>query len=426
MTQLIKSFQLPLSANVLVVFSLGSTLILPNGHAYGTLIFSLFGIFLILYRRLPSLHFFGRPLLATASFFFIHASIMIWHGEPIKEFEYLAPFVFLPLVVIGLFSVNVRPESVWVGLMIAAITAGLLPLIQMLLADGPQRFSGLMSNPIPYGNVCVLLATACLVGLSTFARQSSSLVKTGLVLGLALALVGTLLSGSKGGWLSIALTWPLLLVWAFRQMQFRQALFVIALLAIVGSTAAFSPSSTMLERLKQGGQAALALATHLISGNEVKRMPDDGSVGVRAAMWRHALQGPVLENPVLGVPRAQLRASQREAVEQGKEPSLRKDWAHLHNDSVDVLATKGIVGLAALIGLWGGWLSFFVKQYRRAMNPTYQGLALVGFLVLVQLAEFSMSGSQLRYLSVSIFSGFLMVVIAACLNFDRPNAKQAV
>jgi O-antigen ligase len=120
------------------------------------------------------------------------------------------------------------------------------------------------------------------------------------------------------------------------------------------------------------------------------------SLSVRLELWRGGLM-LVREHPWVGLDTPAYKRRMRAWVAEGKlSPAVftPPEPPHLHNDLLQVLVTRGVLGLAAWIGILLAPLGFFWAQLRRAWADAAgppSAPALAGLLLVLAYASFGLT-----------------------------------
>jgi O-antigen ligase len=365
------------------------------------------------------------------------------------------------------------PRALWLGAATGALASLVLVAVQGLWL-GVARPGGWM-NPITFGDLALCLALLSLAGAIDATRAA---VRWGAALGVLAGVAASLLTGSRGGWLMLALLalWPLL-SWLPRLPGWLSALvrrrpawrgslalqprlptqlraqavphlppalprvaslrvaLAMPLLAVALAALAYAvPQTGVRDRIAIGvSDVRLVLA-----GN---RAPT--SLSVRLELWRGALM-LVREHPWTGLATPDYKRRMRAWVAEGKlAPNVfaPPEPPHLHNDVLQVLVTRGAIGLAAWIGILLAPLGFFWTRLRQAHaqpagppGPAYAA-ALAGLLLVLAYASFGLTEVIFWSMKANVFYAlmvFLLMgwVLAAELDADhaaaRAGAGQAV
>lgn len=270
------------------------------------------------------------------------------------------------------------------GIAAAALTAAAISLHAALILHEPRVF-GFRGhwNAVPFGNFALLLGLLSLLAAAMPRERPGIYLR--LTAGVAClgGLTASLLSGSRGGWLSLPLLLPAL-AWLSPPPQRQRWIGSIAGLGLVAAIA--------LAALP-GARLRLTDAVDEIRGYHAN--PDavaamSTSSGQRLAMWTWGL-ARFREHPLLGFGIANFPRERAAAVARGELPPAVESLklANVHNELIGSLAGAGIVGAASLIGFWLlGWRYF---RRRLAGSADQRYFAACGLLVLLATGLFSMT-----------------------------------
>jgi O-antigen ligase len=323
---------------------------------------------------------------------------------PAHSTDWPIPLPFWPLLAAALLVWLLRyPPGVrvfWVAVCCGSLGAGSIALHERLVL-GKSRASNDL-NAIPFGNLSLLLGGLSLLALLWCLRRghARSLMLSCLALLAGLSgILGSLLSGTRGGWLAL----PFLLVLWFRTS--RDLLpnvwryISVGLVALVITGAALLPGSNVAPRLAE----AVSEAQQFLAGEA------RGSVGLRLEMWR----GGVMlwsEKPLLGYGEGGVVGRIHALIADGQLSPRIQRFDQLHSDIIDTAARRGLVGVAMLLMLYGVPLWLFWRRLRSADSAEIQLMAGAGMMVCVAYIDFGLSQSMLR--DPVGLSGFLGLCIA--------------
>ena len=203
--------------NGLVFACLSLVLVMPGGPML--LALCLAGMGFWSYRDLGTdlAKVWGSPavrIMAMGLAIFVGVGIFmgIWYDYRLGHYEAYIPFLLSPLMLHGVLKARLQPAFLWMGAATAAVLAGALASYQSLvLLTG--RAMGAMNHPIIFGDLSVALACIALFGVLYFEQSKNQLwMRFFLSCGAAMGVWGSLLRGSKGGWLSLIMV-LLVFVW---------------------------------------------------------------------------------------------------------------------------------------------------------------------------------------------------------------------
>jgi len=317
-------------------------------------------------------------------------------------------------------------STLWWGVTAGAVAA--LPFVgyQRVVLEIPRPGGWL--NPITFGDLALCL---CLVALAAaidyrHSTRKAILPAIGAVAGLA-AMIAT---GTRGGWIALALAAILFLTYARLLKSRRVRLLVVGSFALFASTF-FIPATGMAQRV---GQGIYDVQTWMDGGSAFS------NVGIRLELWSGA-RYLIEEKPLFGRDPGTVRQGLRQLVEQGKLQDVVLAPDHLHNDALQAMATGGVFGLAAWIGILAAPFVFFARALGRGayrgespLSPQAAQMfapALAGMLVVLSYFSFgltevifwSLKGSMFYALMVFLLMGFCLNAKAANVNLDNKHGQ---
>ncbi|WP_436231668.1 O-antigen ligase family protein [Aeromonas hydrophila] len=163
-------------------------------------------------------------------------------------------------------------------------------------------------------------------------------VKTLSLIALASSLLALYLSQSRGVWLALGVVISYLLIYKaiFKPWKYS----AIALLFVIGIGGVYHTSTLVQNRL----------AAAVSDINSMKNGSYNSSWGLRVIAWKSAWLG-FLDSPLIGVGSDGFRGVKEQQVSQGLVSPLVLDTAlaHAHNQYMQNLIIRGVVGLLALM-----------------------------------------------------------------------------
>lgn len=309
------------------------------------------------------------------------------------------------LLVVPLYFILRRAQpsagALWYGVTCGALLAGLVAMDQVwwqILLGAEGRAHGTV-NPIIFGNMSLLLAALSLASLGYFAQQHRALVVLPL-LSTVMGMAASFLSGSRGGWLALPALAVVFLWYARRRMQAWQYLAIGGGLIILCAVVYYAPQSSVRTRIDSASQEfSDYFSKHLVST----------SIGARLEMSKAALL-VFREHPLLGAGMGGFARETQELIGAGRLDASIAAFNHPHNEYVAALATRGMVGLASLLLLFGIVAKFFYDLTQQAQARTRM-FGLAGLIVVVCYAHFGITGDTFdRTLPITFFT-FLVAVL---------------
>lgn len=359
----------PLPLDWVLVFSLAVAVVLPDGPKFGLILFGLWGLYLTATRRsgnLGLLEFWSASgaIRATgfmlAGFLAMSLLLLAYQQAGTGEYEHLIPFFLFPFACLALASQSVRKDFFAMGIGLGGLGSGLMALTEVLsradeLPINLLRAQGWMTNPVQFGNVCIFLSASCLVVLVTERLELTRLRRWVLFLGFSSALLGAILSGSKGSLLAFmvfsAYFLGLVLAW---QLVSRKVLVgaVTSLLFLLTVLVLVSP---LAERLRTFHGSVVTIASAVSSSNyqfNLEGLALDESASNRLAQYKIAIE-LIQANPWTGMTRSDIIQEQKRRIE-AQTPGFIQATRFIHSDYLDLLLNKGLWVFAVLTGFFLG------------------------------------------------------------------------
>ncbi len=339
---------------------------------------------------------------------FVGAGLFVgaWYGYRGGYYEAYVPFLLAPLMLHGVMTSRLQPGVLWLGAANAAILAGCLASYQSLvLVVG--RAQGAMNHPIVFGDLSVVLACIALFGVLYFEPSKQAVrVRAFLLFGAAMGVWASLLSGSKGGWLSIVMV---LFVFAWRVTSGRTLLWrmlgLVCIVALIVKAVLLAPEALVWGRL----QGVWGSAKHWFETGEVT----DWSVSIRLELWSYAWE-LFTQRPLLGWSGGEALSKLAEHlkpfnVPEGIAPVFENDLLHF-------AAVAGLVGVLSVLGLYAGLFFGFWQFKNRTLGAQASAFVLLGMLLVVLIFEFGLTVNALgrnafRYALCSLSVLFLGLVL---------------
>jgi O-antigen ligase len=341
------------------------------------------------------------------NFGFIAACYVLRPAVGMGSVEKPARMFFAVSALMVVLAVRPSRRALWWGVTGGALAALLLAGWQraVLRLDRP----GGLINAITFGDLALCLALLALVAAVELrdSRRQWMLAALGALAGLG----ASILSGTRGSWIALALAAPVFARHA-RLLPGRRLPVLLAAGLALAASAWFVPALGVQARALQG---VADLRTWLDGGSAFS------AVGIRLELWKGAAM-LVAEHPLAGS--ANYKAEFARLVGEGRLDRVVMPMPHLHNDALQALVTGGIGGLLAWFAILAAPGAFFVRALRAAGGGPGSAPALAGLLLvlcyfgfgLTEVMFWSVKGSLFYALMVFLLTGF-------CLNAKEEIGK---
>jgi len=393
----------------------GVALWLPSGYGWGA-------VWLLLCALICVRGWWGRRLdPATLRLALLIALMALLWGidtgphpglaPPETTLKYLAALPCLAFAV----AAPPRPNALWAGLAVGGIGSGALALVQRY-GQHLDRAHGL-TNAVQYGDLSLLLGLMALGALALLWPARSWAWRMALGAGGLLGLLGSLLSQTRGGWLALLLAVPVAGVALARRGHAAQAGKLALLLAaalLLTWPLLHTELTARLERIGTEVQAYDA------------QRDADTSIGQRLEHWQLAARMGA-ERPLLGWGGAYMAEKERRVAAGQARPGVLQ-YAHAHNELLDMFAHRGLVGVALLLLYMLVPLAMFwptparVRGADGGIDQVRLALCLTGILLPLAYLGFGLTQVFFAHNSGHMFYLFMLVIVHAALT-DTARGK---
>lgn len=394
----------------IALFLLGALhLVVPSGYSIGAFLL----LFIGLYSLRPLSYFNTRLsvqdlwiLTALALFGLNGIFDALYHHASNSSYDKASRFLFAIPVYFALRKYPPRLEWLWAGLVTGSIATCILASWQFWGLQLPRATGH--THAIQFGNLSMLSGFFCLAGLGWAAQLSTQKKrKTWLILlalGAALGLLSSLLSGSRGGWISIPFV---LLILAKAYHSFFPIRFKISA-AFAAIALAIGLYHTPVLNIQDRVQAAFHDIELYQQGQTYT------SLGARFEMWKAALL-LAKERPFLGWGKDQMQPAMQALAAQGQVNAVVNEFNHAHNEFLDILAKRGLLGLLALGFMYLVPIRLFAS-YLSHPNLSTRALATAGMILPVAYMDFGLSQAFLSHNSGIMVYAFWLMVFWTCMR----------
>jgi len=339
-----------------------------------------------------------------------------WHDLKTMSIGFTSILIWCLMI-----SIRFRADYFWWGVVLCAISAGIYALIEVGLYGVTHRAVGSSGKWIMFGDVAMMSGVISIAAVSQF-RKYQSPVRLIPIAASVLGITASVLSGTRGAWLFFPLAAVIVLFFFYRKGRLQltwKTTAVISLLffGVLASAVAFTNATERLEK-------AYAEVHNYFT------QPSDAagrtSLGQRFEMWRAALDA-FKQAPIFGIGPghfddhlAELAAENRvnqqvaEAWVTGDEPHPH---SHAHNEFLNTLATRGLVGIITEALLFIFMINAFMNS-ARSEESMQSSVGLAGILLVSGYLIFSLSESVLYH---AITANFFFLCLVSLLYLSRKS-----
>jgi O-antigen ligase len=398
------------------VFLFGAlALCVPSGPNIAAAILTLVALVYGGIRPYPALNSHDRYFIAALlSYFGCVVAANLYHHLPLNSYDNPSRFLLAAPVLLLLLRFPVPQGYFWGGIALGAMGGAVLAISEYV-GQGQARASG-YHNAIQFGDIAILFACLLLAGLR-WAHQHSKAMLLFLMLGVGAGVLVSLLSGARGGWLALPLAVGLLPhLWRGQPLcpgpastKFNN-LGWCALMAVglIGFVFVLQSSPIVGVRLQDALQDVQAYRqSHSINS----------SLGARLFMWQSSIS-LIAERPFLGWGSIANYLQFSGAI---AEPW--QNFNHVHNEFLDALVKRGILGGLGLTMIYLVPLYLFWQELR-LRNRSSQALAAAGILLVVATLVFGLTQTFFSHASGATVYAFMLVILWSQVRAQGQTSSQ--
>ncbi len=402
-------------------------LVLPSGYSYGVAL-----LFLSALCFAPL--WWGRPASDARLWWLVAAFALLaltWQLDATRSGEFWRgadkPLKYLAAIPCLFFVARFPPKArfLWLGIGLGGIGSGLLAAFERwyLHWERPDGYT----NAIQFGDLSLMLGLLCLGGLvAALPTRRRRRWQVLWMLGAVGGATGSVLSLSRGGWLSLVITSVVFMV-VMRSRISRKAWVLIAasVLLVVGTLRLLPPGNAVDQRFAEVGQQIHAYQ----HGNS------DSSIGARFDLWKVALTLG-LQKPLTGWTDRGFQEQKNLMVKEGRVGPRLLELTHAHNEYLDVFAKRGVLGLFALLLMYIVPIVIFWPRADLIRSPSSRakdssagldnplGLRLIGLCVPVYYMGCELTQGFLIHNSGTMMLAFMITLIYGALVYaERAGAS---
>lgn len=403
-----------INASIFLFFTL--LLMFPKGYNYGStalLVLSILFLCYLLYKRVGFLEVVRQNkaiFFVTTFYFLVSLFFIFFHGEKINLIDNpLRAFLFLSVIIFVVYS-SVKFDVLLYSIPLGAFISGVVALYQYYILNLESAFYYQMK--IQSGDMAMSL------GLFSFSVafyfldvKKSKLALFSVGCGI-FGVLASILSFARGGWISAPFI-VITLLFLYRYLLSRKVLIGLSLILCFGG-ALLMMNNQFTGRISD---AKYQLDVYLSSYNKVS------SVGERLDMWKIGSKA-FLEHPVSGWSLKELDYYKKDLADKDVVTKASISFSHLHNQFIDELAKKGIVGGIAILSIFIIPLYLFYRNAVGQLNKRIKFISILGIVHVLSMIIYCMSQSFLAHNSGNIFYFFVLFLFYAFMVNESTTTSE--
>ena len=413
----LKHDRLALFINVCVGFFFLSALTFQGGYNVAPMALMLLGLgysVYCLFKKMPfALTKEAKWLIWTLLFYF-SIFVLSWliHDGKIRELDNPSRAILLIPVFLLLLKTPPKLSTFLWSVPLGSVLAGFMAIYDKFILQSEAAFSSRIMY-IQGGDIAMSLGLFSMAIALYFWQKTQRKQSALCILAALFGILGSILSTARGGWPALPII-LIALLWMYRR-NLSKTFFItlIGLFAIAIIGIAQMPNNRMSERF---AAAQYDIQQYLERGN------GSTSVGARFDMWQSVFI-MVQEKPILGWGTQGALQKRHQLAEQGIISQYAGQFTHAHNQYLDDLSKRGIVGLAAFLAIFVIPLRRFMQGLKSDSAET-KLIAALGTIHVLAVMIYSLSQGFFTHNSGNLFYFFLTIVWYALFTTQQGNIKK--
>ena len=406
-----------INASIFLFFTL--LLMFPKGYNYGStalLVLSILFLCYLLYKRVNFLEVVKQNkviFVVTTFYFLVSLFFIFFHGEKIKLIDNpLRAFLFLSVIVSIVYS-SVKFDILLYSIPLGSFISGVVALYQYYILSLESAFYNQMK--IQSGDIAMSLGLFSfviafhLLDVNKYKQKQVALV---ILFGI-FGVLASLLSFARGGWIGVPIL-LLILIFLYKHLLSKKLLLGgITFLCII--SVVLTVNNKFVNRLSE---AQYELKLYLSGDDKVS------SIGERLDMWKIGSKA-FLERPISGWSLKELDYYKKDLSDKNIVTKASISFSHLHNQFIDELAKKGILGGVAILGIFLVPLcSFYRKQKKFLNNKKIKLLTTLGIVHVLSTMSYCLTQAFLTHNSGNIFYFFVLFLFYAFMVNESATTSE--
>jgi len=306
-------------------------------------------------------------------------------------------------------------QFVWGMFIAGAMAIGVYSIIELWITPG-GRAGGSTGQAVLFATMAAALTGAVSASYS-FLSKYRSLGTIIFILATGLGFTALLLSGSRGAWLAIPFIILFILLFYFEKISWLKKSVLIFFAFIVIPLASYQVTFVS-ERVN----IAVEEVSKVMAKNPNLEQRNT-SVGLRVELWRTALD-IFSESIIFGVGPGSYKNAMKKYVEENDALPRLPNMKHAHNQLLNTLMTKGLIGAIALIFMLTSHLYVFIKYLKRSNSTDIRTLALAACMIIFTFIILGLTSSPFERKITLVFYAFSLSVLLGKIIFLN-KAKSA-
>ena len=346
-------------------------------------------------------------------FFFYFGTFLFalyFHDGRAKELDRPIRFIFMLPILLLLVKHQIRFMVLALSIAIGATISGIFACYQRFILHDYAAFMQIFQ--IQGGDIAMSLGMFSLVLALYFAQEKKYLFMLIGFLGTFSGMLGSFLSTARGGWICLPVVIPFIFFIYRKNFSKKFFISVLAFICLGITLIASDPNSKVIQRFDY---AIYDIKVYFNDNNA------NTSVGQRFDMWKSALL-MAKEKPFLGVGQKNIIPKKTEYAKQGLITKTVVKYSYMHNQYLDALSKRGILGLLGLLSIFFIPIYFFSKNLKINIIEV-RVISTLGIVAVLTVMSHNLTQAFFRHMSGIMFYFFVIVLFYGMILAIKQNNK---
>lgn len=344
------------------------------------------------------------------------------HNVEVLSIGLTSIFVWNLLIVI-----RFRADFFWWGVTLCAISAGLYSLLQLLLHGIDARAGGSSGKAIMFGDIA-LISGLMSVAASNHFKARTNYLRYVPHISILMGVIASTLSGSRGGWIFVPVAIIIMLYhqrFLHPDKPYLSPKMMLSTIAVVAGIGVIIVTTT--DFTQRAEDAYTEIHSYVTEDSTTAGMT---SIGQRFEMWRAAIIA-FTDAPIVGIGPGAFEGYLKKLADDNvinkvvahaiPTPEGGKPHSHAHNEYLNTLATRGLLGLGSVLAVFILSFTRFLR-ISKSTSPMRSDFGLAGMLLVSGYMVFSLTESVLYHMMTA---NFFFLTTVSLLYLSRQQTTPA-
>lgn len=320
--------------------------------------------------------------------------------------------LFFAIPLLHIYTKHSPPLSiVWAMFIAGAIVLGLDSIVDVWNRPG-ARAGGSTRQAVLFATMAISITTVALASFG-YSFRFNRVAIIGSSMAVVLGFTAMMLSQSRGAWIAVPVILLLVMLFYLRKMNKVTKYITIPLALIILISASYQ-----IPFVSKRIDIAVADTMHLLTTDRDINSRKN-SVGYRVELWIAAID-IFNDNKVFGIGPDRYKPVMKTYVKDNNGLKRLPDLKHAHNQLLNTMMTKGVIGALVLIFMLGSHLYIFIKYLSTQYSPDTRTLALAGCLIITCYIILGLTSAPLdRKITLVFYSFSLSILLGKIISLNR-------